>query len=62
MLPTNNALLATGRVLLYASGAHSKFDTGENLRKVKIFGIIYIESEVKLTKYYYRRNENNERI
>ena len=50
-----------GRVLLCSYGANSKFDSGKNLRKVKIFGIIYIENEVKLKKYY-RRNDNNERI
>ena len=39
--------------------ADSKFDSGRNLRKVKIFGIIYIESEEDLTKtIIFRRSPN----
>ena len=36
-----------------------KIDSGLNLRKIKIFGIIYIESDGKLTNYIiFRRNPN----
>ena len=34
-----------GRVLLYPHSADSKFDSGHNLRKSQIFGIILVESE-----------------
>ena len=33
-----------------SSGAHSKFDKSGNLRKIEIFGIIYIEGKEKYLK------------
>ena len=36
--------------MLYVLSTVSNFDKDQNLRKVRIFGIIYTESEKKLTK------------